>query len=153
MSLFIGSFFMRLYTFTNVYLNSISQGIQPAHVVHELMVKYTEHQHQRVGEGKMLFDWAKNHKTIISLNGGNNSGIRNTLDTLDRIGPHLNFPFAHFYEDDQSLGTMMTSVGIIVPKYLYDRAATIRANPDYVDIFSNEYERELLTLLNRPLAR
>lgn len=112
---------LRLYTFVNFYLSSIQQGIQSAHLVHELFLKYPTEE-AGFGTGEMLWDWAKNHKTMIVLNGGMNSDIHEifyTMEQLDHTRAGV-MPFACFHEDEKSLGSVMTSVAVVVPQQFYD---------------------------------
>lgn len=136
---------MRLYTFTNFYLSSIQQGIQPAHCIADMFVKYADESEQRA----MLFDWAANHKTMICLNGGNAAGIRELYDQLSAICATLQLPFGKFHEDDQSLDGTMTCCGVIVPEYIYEFAAEFRKNPDDIGVGGlTQTEFELAMLLN-----
>jgi hypothetical protein len=104
---------MRLYTFCNYYLSSIQQGIQTAHVVSELMYK-----HCSENQFKMIQDWAKYHKTIVVCNGGNSKDIED-LHTFfcNKENP---YPLADFAEDEQSLNSALTCVGIILPEEIYE---------------------------------
>jgi len=70
---------MRAYYWGNMYLSSIQQGIQALHCTSEMFLKYLPHT-ERAGP---LYDWAKNHKTSILLNGGDQAAL------LD-IWVHLN---------------------------------------------------------------
>lgn len=108
---------MRLYTFVNFYLSSIQQGIQTAHCVSNLFVMFND---TTTPEGHALHDWGTNHKTIITLNGGNNQTIHETYQHLLDLGGQLNLPVTIFYEDEQSLGGIATSCAILVPEYIYD---------------------------------
>lgn len=125
---------LRLYTFVNFYLSSIQQGIQSAHVVHTLFTKYpTEANNQ------MLWDWAKNDKTMIVLNGGANADIDEISETLYNLRGHSiinNMPMACFEEDEQSLGGIRTAVGIVVPDFYYNAVKT--RNDAYTWTTSNE---------------
>lgn len=113
---------MRLYTFTNFYLSSIQQGIQPAHCIADMFVKYQDETTTR----DVLFDWATNHKTLICLNGGNAAGIREIIAVLDEVAPTLGLPYGYFREDKQSLDETMTCCGIVVPEPIYTMAANLR---------------------------
>lgn len=109
---------LRLYTFCNVYLSSIQQGIQSAHVVHSLFVKYPTFE-----SNSILWDWAINDKTMIVLNGGAYADINQSF--VQAIALNLNhhnvlLPFERFHEDDYSLGGIMTCWGIVLPKRIYD---------------------------------
>lgn len=82
---------MRCYHFGNYYMSSIQQGVQSAHCQMELFVKYKEidlydygtsigsnppiHIYEAAEKADMLFDWAKNHKTMICLSAGNNKQL------------------------------------------------------------------------------
>ena len=112
---------LRLYTFTNFYLSSIQQGIQPAHSQNELMMAAA------LGEmpaSDMLYDWADNHKTIICLNGGDNKGINDWCAFLHHTDNP--FPFAPFFESEDALGGLMTSVAVVLPARIFDTAGLLR---------------------------
>lgn len=114
---------MRLYTFINFYLSSIQQGIQTAHITHELFTKYAV---SSGGQVLLLNDWAHDHKTIITLNGGNNESL-NDLHNFICDADHENpYPFTAFHEDQASLGGIMTGVGIVLPEKIYVAAEMIR---------------------------
>lgn len=129
---------MRCYHFGNYYMSSIQQGIQAAHCQMELFVKYqdtginsvtnyeptvTEIEYQ--DKVDILYDWAENHKTMICLNGGNMQGL---LDIAALMLDSQNYlPWATFYEDEMSLGGILTNVGIIVPACIYENAARVRS--------------------------
>lgn len=117
---------MRLYTFTNCMLSPVQQGIQPAHVISELFIKYLNELHDVHSSDHVLYDWAKNHKTLISLSGGNNQGLLFVETQLTKFGDVLNLPFASFREDEQSLGGILTCCGIVVPARIYEAAAKLR---------------------------
>jgi len=119
---------MRLYTFTNFYLSSIQQGIQPLHVTSELFVKYPNELRTQssVYPDAILQEWAKNHKTVVCLNGGNNADLNEIWVKLNSFGLTLNLPFAKFHEDEQSLGGVVTSMGIVVPTEIYEFASKLR---------------------------
>lgn len=118
---------MRLYTFTNFMLSSIQQGIQSSHVISDLFIKYTNELHDIHTPDAVLYDWAKTHKTMICLNGGNNEALENLYyANLVPIGTSLGLPHTEFHEDEQSLGGIMTCCGIVVPAYIYESAQTVR---------------------------
>ena len=130
---------MRLYTFGNYYMSSIQQGIQAAHVVSELFIKYREdicfyneeytvriEELEHVQTTEDLYDWAYNHKTMVCLNGGNFQGLKD-IETLFQDEQNK-LPWATCYQDEMSLGGILTNVGIVVPEYIYENAAKIRNN-------------------------
>lgn len=133
---------MRAYFFCNYYLSSIQQGIQSAHCVADMFVKYSYqigHQHIQ------LTDWATNHKTMVLLNGGNQKELLELYDFLNNPGNTL--PFHIFKEDEQSVNGCATCVGIVLPPSVYEAAAKVRSRDitieqlrafGYVRLDSNE---------------
>lgn len=117
---------MRFYSFTNWMLRPIQQGIQPGHAAVELFVKYDEPYDSPAPrtEAEMLWDWARNYKTFVCLNGGSNADIYE----LDRFmqSQENPYPYAPFYEDEESLGGLITSIGIVLPERIYDASAALR---------------------------
>jgi hypothetical protein len=130
---------MRFYAAGNMYLSSIQQGIQAFHCLGEMVSN-------RGAEIGMVDEWLHNHKTLVCLNGGNNKSL---TEFYDMIVDNPLYPVAKFHEDDQSMGGMLTCVGIIVPERIY--AANLE-DPAFTDLF--DWEIELATKLRRmPLAR
>lgn len=130
---------MRCYHFGNFYLSSIQQGIQAAHAQMELFVKYREEicvdydninpsieEYEYQQQVDDLYDWAENHKTMVCLNGGNLQGLKD-IELLFQTDQNK-FPWATFYEDEMSLGSLLTNVCIVLPEYIYENAAKIRNN-------------------------
>lgn len=111
---------MRLYTFINYYLSSIQQGIQTAHIQGEL-VNQIFNQDDRYGinnKRQRIVDWSTKHKTIVVCNGGNGASL---FDLIEFFKHKENvYPWASFCEDGDSLGGVLTGVGIILPKVIYD---------------------------------
>ncbi len=127
---------MRAYYFGNMYLSSIQQGIQAAHVTHELFLKHTVHSKYTsdiIGDRQrdMLYDWARNHKTMILLNGGYADNLRELIQLFhNRTNP---YPWAFFNEGQDSLDGALTCVGIVLPEKIYAASAAFRADPALVD--------------------
>ena len=158
---------MRAYFFGNMYLSSIQQGIQAAHVTAELFHKY------QVGPGATrtlahirLMDWARDHKTMVLLNAGYSSELwllRNSF------GPDDNpYPWAYFQESIEALDGTFTSIGIVLPERVYETAKYCRESGMPPDVFQNgivgdshrmptdlsDWECELINRLNNyQLAR
>lgn len=108
---------MRCYHFGNFYLSSIQQGIQAAHAQVELFIKY-DNKSDQTGD---LVDWARNHKTMICLNGGMASdleAIARGLSAFEESG-FMNFAWSTFSEEDAALNGAMTNVAIILPEKMY----------------------------------
>ena len=113
---------LRLYSFVNFYLSSIQQGIQTGHVAVDLVRKYTANVNPLNREiypqkQDMVENWADNHKTFITLNGGNAAGIQEITDVITR---NNTFPWAIFKEDEQSLGGIQTCVAVILPENIFN---------------------------------
>lgn len=64
----------------------------------------------------MVHEWAINHKTFITLNGGNHAGIKQVLDAVS----NTKYPFVAFHEDEQSLGGLMTAVAVVLPDDIFN---------------------------------
>ena len=130
---------MRFYAVGNMYLSSIQQGIQAAHCVGEMTLEHT---------GNAMFeDWLSVHKTLICLNGGNNRSLN---DFYELVRYQKQFPVAKFHEDEQSMGGMLTCVGIIVPEKIY----TANTSDLYlIDQLGQEAFEIAIALKCMPLAR
>lgn len=127
---------MRFYSWCNFYLSSIQQGIQTAHLVSEIFVKYGMQENKSfVAQRQTLATWAKDHKTVQVMNGGNLKSIKEIYSKLEVLAPRLHLPYVAFYEDDDSLGGIMTSCGVVVPEQYYDTKKEIGMQyPDYVNV-------------------
>lgn len=110
---------MRFYSAGNMYLSSIQQGIQAFHVLGEMAVNYQSIPGFETEPTEMFRDWARNHKTLICVNGGNNESLTALYALLARED-NPGYPVAKFHEDEQSMGGMLTAVGIVLPERLYD---------------------------------
>lgn len=141
----------RLYTFVNhVYMSPIQWGIQTAHVVSALSVKYCA----GTPEYRKYFAWAVCEPTILVCRGGNVGMLKALHEVLTPLADALNLPYTKFHEDQDSLGGALTSVGILVPELLYDAAMTLAENRvplfNYADgksVPTDSPEYALLTIL------
>ena len=137
---------MRFYAAGNMYLSSIQQGIQAFHCLGEMVGKYSSSKIGEVHANTVFHEWLTDHKTLVCLNGGNNASL---TEFYNLICDNPLYPVAKFHEDEQSMGGMLTCVGIIVPERIY--AANLE-DPAFTDLF--DWEIELATKLRRmPLAR
>lgn len=108
---------LRCYAFVNFYLSSIQQGIQHGHAAVDLVRKYrADGQLFHTLQAEMVAEWADNHKTFITLNGGNFEGIVHSLDVLDKV----DFPYCTFHEDHASLCGLMTCVAVVLPEGIFN---------------------------------
>jgi len=116
---------MRAYYFGNMYLSSIQQGIQAAHVTAELFSQYPRYKDQEdIEKQEMLYEWAQNHKVMILLNAGYGEELHTLRQTF--MIPDNPYPWAAFAESPEALDGALTSVGIILPEKIYLTAAAIR---------------------------
>jgi hypothetical protein len=100
-------------------MSSIQHGIQPAHCIVEIIAKYSSEQ----AKSDMTYDWARHHKTMIVLNGGESTQLLNIREFMDSS----NNPYPwDFFEEDSSMDSMITCVGIILPERIYTAAALMR---------------------------
>jgi len=123
---------MRAYFFGNMYLSSIQQGIQAAHVTHELFTKYMTGEQEEGGPAEYLWEWATNHKTMILLNGGYAEALEDLHAFFE--SPTNPYPYAWFHEEKASLNGALTSVGIVLPERIYSTAYLLRH--DTADLYS-----------------
>jgi len=121
----------RLYTFTNVYLSSIQKGIQSAHLVHELMNLAYQNRTtvssdcdmttQKVDlnlKALLTLEWAEIDKTMIVCNGGNSAMLQELICFLEDC--NVQYPWTYFKEDEDSLNSALTVVGIVLPEDIFD---------------------------------
>lgn len=133
---------MRFYSVGNMYLSSIQQGIQAAHCVAEMLG-----QPQIPPQRREITEWARDYKTLICLNGGNNKSLS---DFYDLVRYQDQFPVARFHEDQDSMAGMLTSVGIIVPEKIYNADLD---DPYLVDRLGSDGFEIARALKSMPLAR
>lgn len=112
----------RMYFLTMYNLSDIQKGIQPAHAVVEYHLKYPK--------SSEYFDWARNYKTIIILNGGTSNAGRESkhksiLPGKGTMEMHLKFlkknkiKCAHFYEPD--LNNSLSAIAFIVDETVFNK--------------------------------
>ena len=121
----------RAYYFGNMYLSSIQQGIQAAHVTAEMFRKY---RNIDMNTSSMLFDWAINHKVMVLLNAGYGAEISSLVAFFDE-GQNP-YPYAYFRESQEALDAALTCVGIILPDTVYETSKLIRENvvlPEWIE--------------------
>lgn len=126
----------RAYFFGNMYLSQIQHGIQAAHVVTKLFVKYTwahNNLNDTLYPSDILYAWAADDVTKILLNGGYQSNLYKVYQILEIICPILNLPFEKFHEETDALNGALTSVGVVIDcdvldAYLYNIPDACTAN-------------------------
>ena len=107
----------RLYSFINCYLSSIQQGIQTAHLVGEFINRLDDISYPEKLKD-IINQWAKNDKTIVVCNGGNNKLL---FDFFCLFHDFIeNYPVIIFSEDAESLNNTLTGISIILPKEIWN---------------------------------
>lgn len=109
----------RMYAFNNMYINGIHNGIQTAHAMDQLWLKYTEKPHDPMLA--VVREFSKKHKTFILLTDGEHQDMMVTFRKLFKH-PDNPYPFERFLEP--GLNNTLTSICIIIPKCLYDAVST-----------------------------
>lgn len=122
---------LRAFFFGNFYLSSIQQGIQAGHTIADMFVKYDNDSF----EYDMLWSWAKNHKTMVLLNGG----MGRDLTDLQCILRDCPLPWAYFKEDFDALNNANTCVGIILPESIYSKVIYDGGRHDIVEVGEDNY--------------
>jgi hypothetical protein len=113
---------LRLYAFTNFYLGSMQHGIQTGHAAVKLVRKYSAYGGQELSMQNMTIDWADNHQTFITLNGGNHEDLCDIQAFIEKS----DYPHVSFNEDQASLAGMLTCVAVVLPESIY-AATTYRS--------------------------
>ena len=158
-----------------MYLSRLQFGLQTAHVVSEIGVRWQTGQ-ITTDAYTYFWKWAQNHKTIIILDGGYSENLVRLEDLF--FTAENPYPWAAFCEDPLALGSgitegrpgALTAVGIILPERIYETAAYARedeatrlllntyalnqvVNPDIPNDLSN-WEMDMVSELNKyKLAR
>ncbi len=140
---------MRFYAWGNMYLASIQQGIQALHLTSELYQKYS-YPCDNLDQMHMLYDWGRDHKTVIVLNGGESTGLKDIANQF-RVDENP-YPWTQWYESQDALNDALTCVGIVVPTAIVEAVEELRASkrqrrrPMYEPRLS-EFEFELVKLI------
>lgn len=106
---------MKMYFITNMYLSPIQRGIQSAHALAELYENNSD------SNLEIVSDWAKNHKTIIVLNGGTNESMKRIYSKIEELSLDANLILATFNEPE--LNNTLTAIALLehhLPSELYD---------------------------------
>lgn len=138
----------RCYTFTLYQLSSIQQGIQSGHAMVELMLKYPR-TNEELFELNTVQQWAHYWKTVVCLNGGDLSEIRDLIFFLSN--KYNSFPWVPFYESIESLDGIPTSVAIVLPERIFKAAEKLRKDEHFLPfdhpLGFTEWEIELIDRL------
>lgn len=134
----------RAYFFVPYNISPIQCGIQAKHAFDEYLLKYG-----RDNPKHIVWDYMKNHKTVIILDGGTTNnrkelGTGISLGSLNQLADFLfqkNIEFSYFEEPD--LNDALTAVCFIAD----ERVWNYEGYPDFVDyLIQNELpKRKILT--------
>lgn len=132
----------RCYTFGNMYLSSIQQGIQAAHAITEIAV--IEHS---TGGYRNFMEWAFHHKTMVCLNAGAETDLLE-IEKLFKQSDNGTLAWASFRESEEALGGSLTCLAIVIPSTIYGigRDATFTYSKDVMSYLSDNLAEELISL-------
>lgn len=105
----------RAYFFGNLYLSSIQQGIQAAHVVTQMFSRYQEASE----EHELLHAWGRHGVTKVLLEGGPQANLEIIFQIMQHCASFLRLPCGAFFESQAALNGALTSVGVVVPESVY----------------------------------
>jgi hypothetical protein len=108
----------RLYSFVaSGYLSPLQCGLQTAHAVGDMSVKYKVNTKQK----EAYEAWAAQDKVIIICAAFNSKGVKECFDELVRTGDDaMCLPTALFCEDEDSLNGAATACAVVVPQKYWD---------------------------------
>lgn len=109
----------RGYVFVNTALSSIQKGVQGAHALAEL-VRFYLMQPDDCLEREVTSDWARFHKTLIFLDGGFHSTLKENYAQFRTLCEQLKLPSMGFYEDEETLNTAFTAFAGVIPSTVFD---------------------------------
>ena len=122
----------RFYSFVaGLYLSPIQCGIQTAHAVSEMSVTTPVHLMP------IYNAWAEQDKVLIVCQAVNHAGVMSAYEQLQMFGEALSLPVTVFFEDEQSMNSMATAAGIIVPE-IYHSAKAVRI-PNIDEIIAYQF--------------
>ena len=101
---------LRTYVLLHTYLKSLLNGVQGAHAVADLLVQHPDPE-------SLPQVWAREHKTLIFLDGGVSLHLHQTIEWLHALRD-TGIPWASFVEDESTLEQMTTAIAITLPESL-----------------------------------
>ena len=126
---------MRGYSWGNMYLSSIQQGIQGWHAQNEIFCKYKLNS----PEVQTFLKWCKRHKTLMLLNGGYAEHVEEVARVLTALSRHLKksssaqkevgvkaLPVVTFREEKAALNESTTAAFTVLPATCYCTSARER---------------------------
>lgn len=113
---------LRMFSFNSMYMNGIHNGIQAGHSWVDMSVKYHPQQDRmNVGTCKMYWEWAREHKTVVVYNGGDERGLLDIIRICGAIDKsRAPLPWVEFREPALCYAhPVLTSVSIVVPARMF----------------------------------
>lgn len=110
---------MKAYVFVNRYLSGVQVGIQAAHALVRLGVDNSDND---------FYDWATEHETIVVLNGGSSSNMKNILNILSGGDNRVEY----FREPD--MDDMITAIAYVPSKKEFNQIEELRLIPYTNDV-------------------
>lgn len=116
---------MRGYAFSHGYIRPLLAGVQSNHAICRIRSVNPD-------MADVYDDWEKNYTTLIYLNGGFTRQMKETLATLESLDVKnpvtfkFPIPFTPFYEDEDTLGGILTAVGCVIHHRYYAAVAALR---------------------------
>jgi hypothetical protein len=142
---------VRAYHFTNQYLSGIHPGIQAGHSMGHMWLRYVHR--ERIKE---LIEFTNIHGTWIVLNGGDSQVLENQIAQLFLSDEN---PYLWSFFREPGLNNAVSSISIIIPERLYDKASDAAgigavADPNYANDWYTPWELKFLAYrVSSPLAR
>lgn len=123
----------RAYHFTNFYLSQIQHGIQTAHCQTGMVSEYIDI--------SIVEEWLQSPTTII-LNGGNNASMIEIVNFVRKY--EWDYPVGWFVEDEESLGGLLTNVGIVIPYKIWGAKdkLIVRPNDTLSELYAMRVDNE-----------
>lgn len=137
---------MKAYFFVNCYLSQIQRGIQPAHVVGEMALKYgTPALDNHLQMAEMFETWLREHKTMVVLNGGPQDRLQYVAGLAENSTYQL--PWAYFVESEDALNGALTCVGLIADPTTVERVDNIRAEKANLNVLDDQPDYQALLMM------
>jgi len=137
--------YVKAVVFAHFALMPLQKGLQAAHVISdivrrnynarelmgEMASQVTNHagepiEHPALIRNLLTDQWLHKDKTILIKDGGNSASLSTINGLLNHSDLVLMLPIGNFYEDQETMGGILTGVGAIVPSGLLELAEQLR---------------------------
>ena len=102
----------KAFLFSHTALKSICSGVQNAHLLPRMFMKFPQDSVERT----VLEEWSRDHETIVMRDGGISKSLKQIRYITGRACPVVGVPYATFYESEDYLDRILTSVGFILDR-------------------------------------